>query len=109
MYLSANQPMNLPVSRRDARQPFRQVELRLGVDDVGRLHQGARLVADRGDEIGVAVTDRGHAPACGQVDVLTALDVPDARARAALERDGPAPDGRHEDLLFPGDDRFEEL
>src|SRR5262249_40590679 len=94
---------------REAREALGQVELRPGVDQVGGLHQSARLVGDRLGQRRVAMADRGPAPAGGQVDELAAVDVPHTRALAALEGDRPAPDGRHEHLLLATDELVELL
>ena len=54
------------------------------------MHQPRGLLADRLHDLGMAVPDVGDRDAAEQVEVLVALGVPQARARAAHELDGEA-------------------
>ena len=74
-------------------RPKRRVEL-LGDDDRavgGRREVGAEVDPrlDRRADGRVGMADAHHAEAVVEVDVLVAVDVPDLRARAALDVDGP--------------------
>ena len=80
---------------REPRQRLGQLELGQRVEQVRGLHQPAGLLADRVHQRGVAVPDRAAAPAGGEVHVLAAVHVHDARAAPLDQRDRqPVHDGQ---------------
>ena len=75
---------------------------RLGVEEVGDVHQAAGLLAHGLDHGGVAVADRADRDPGEEVEVLLALGVPEQGALAADELDRRAPVGPHQVALLEG-------
>src|SRR5262249_34523689 len=73
---------------------------RLGVEEVRAVHQPPGLIADRLDDVGVAVADRADRDPGQQVEVLVPLGVPEQGPLAADELDRPAPVGPHQVALL---------
>ncbi len=64
---------------KELREALREAELWLGVEIVGHVQKRIRLLADRADDLRVAVAEPGHRPpAADEVQVLLASGVPQA-------------------------------
>ena len=61
--------------------------LHVVVVEIRDVQQCARLVGDRGRDVGVGVSERRHRETREEVEVLLAFAVPELRAFAAHERD----------------------
>src|SRR5262245_9117875 len=68
-------------------EPFGELPLQWMKKQVRRVQQRLRLFADDTRQARVGVTERGHTDSREQVQVLTALRVPEAHALATYERD----------------------
>ena len=69
------------------REPLRQARHRLGVEEVGDVHQPRRLLLHRRDHGRVAVAERADRDPGEEVEVLLAVGVPEQRPFAADEVD----------------------
>ena len=74
------------VQRRVINQALRDLKLRRRVEQVGNVRQRPHLVRHRVAQFRIAMSQRGHGNAGGEVQVRIAFVVPQARPLAAHQR-----------------------
>ena len=85
----------------EADQLLGQEALRLLVIKIGNVRELARLLDQRGDDVGRGVAQSADGDAGAEVQVAFAVDVPDARAFAALQGEVEPPVGRDDVFAEP--------
>src|SRR5260221_8754815 len=86
-----------PPSQARLREPLPQPHHRLGVEEVGDVHQLSGLLAHSLDHGRVAVADRADRDPGEEVEVFLPLGVPEQRAFAAHELDRRPPVSLHQE------------
>ena len=73
---------------------------RLGGEQVGNMHQLVRLLIDRVNDCRIGITQAVYADAGSKVDVLLALNVPQGRTLAVVQRNRETAIGVHYIFIF---------
>ena len=73
---------------------------RLGGEQVGNMHQLVRLLIDRVNNRRIGITKAVYADAGSKVDVLLALNVPQSRTLAVVQRNREPAVGVHYIFVF---------
>ena len=95
-----------PVGEGVVAEQLGELGLLRDVEEVGDVEQGRRLLAHRAHHLGVAVAERGHRDAAGEVEVLLAVGVPHPHPFAAHQGHRGALGGGHQVLVRPLDQRL---
>lgn len=93
---------HLAVQMRLFDQLFRNLNHRLGREQVGNMHQLVCLLGYRVDDLGIVVSHAVDADARSKIDILFAFHIPQRRTLTVVERDRKTAVGVHHILIFLG-------